>query len=267
MLVTFIELTKANFAKIPGMPIAYWASENLIHDFEVGTRMDELVDARQGLATADNKRFLRLWYEVSNTNISFHSTSIADSIKSQKKWFPCNKGGAYRKWFGNYDYVVNWGNDGQAIRGFTDSNGKVRSRPQNTNYYFREAITWSDITSGNFSMRYRSSGSIHNNVGMSAFSDSHIDLLMILGLMNSPVGNYILKLLNPTIHLEIGNFNAFPVILDVVQDYNVQHDIRSLVEIAQIDWDSFEAAWGFTHHPLLSHIADDNLSHCRSPVG
>ncbi|GAB5057713.1 hypothetical protein COSHB9_21030 [Companilactobacillus alimentarius] len=123
---------QANFSKIPGSPIAYWASENLIKDFEKGTRMDELVDPRQGLATADNNRFLRMWYEVINSNISFNSHSIKESLESNKKWFPYNKGGSYRKWYGNYDYVVNWEKDGYEVRNFTDANGKVRSRPQNT---------------------------------------------------------------------------------------------------------------------------------------
>ncbi|AUI72720.1 BREX-1 system adenine-specific DNA-methyltransferase PglX [Companilactobacillus alimentarius] len=139
---------QANFSKIPGSPIAYWASENLIKDFEKGTRMDELVDPRQGLATADNNRFLRMWYEVINSNISFNSHSIKESLESNKKWFPYNKGGSYRKWYGNYDYVVNWEKDGYEVRNFTDANGKVRSRPQNTDYYFHEAITWSKY-SGN----------------------------------------------------------------------------------------------------------------------
>jgi len=253
----FNRTNQANFAKIPGMPIAYWASENLLHDFEVGTRMGDLVDARQGLATADNNRFLKLWYEVSISEISFHSTSISSSVTSHKKWFPCNKGGAYRKWYGNYDYVVNWENDGQEIRNFTDLKGKVRSRPQNSNYYFREAITWSDITSGGFSMRYRSSGSIHNNVGMSAFSTSHIDLLLILGLMNSPVGDYLLKMLNPTIHLEIGNFNAFPINIDLFSNKHLKRKIDSCIQLSRQDWDSFETSWDFIRHPLLTHIADD----------
>ncbi|AUI70714.1 BREX-1 system adenine-specific DNA-methyltransferase PglX [Companilactobacillus alimentarius] len=184
---------QANFSKIPGSPIAYWASENLIKDFEKGTRMDELVDPRQGLATADNNRFLRMWYEVINSNISFNSHSIKESLESNKKWFPYNKGGSYRKWYGNYDYVVNWENDGYEVRNFKWSNGKIRSVTRNPDYYFHEAITWSDITSGNFSIRYRFPGSINDVTGMSAFSNNKIKLFDLLGLMNSSVGNYILK--------------------------------------------------------------------------
>src|SRR5699024_15252 len=124
-----------------------------------------------------------------------------------KKWFPYNKGGSYRKWYGNYDYVVNWENDGYEIRHFKDSRGKLRSRPQNTDYYFREAMTWSDVTSGSFSMRKVNPGLVFDVVGMSIFdktnSNSNI-MIYIQGLMNTKVANFILKILNPTIHQSIG---------------------------------------------------------------
>ncbi|WP_125762725.1 BREX-1 system adenine-specific DNA-methyltransferase PglX [Companilactobacillus hulinensis] len=243
---------QANFSKIPGMPIAYWASANLLHDFEIGTRMDKIVDPRQGLATADNNRFLRQWFEVNNSKISYHSKSIADSLLSGKKWFPLNKGGSYRKWYGNYDYVVNWENDGMEIKNFKDSSGKVRSRPQNTNYYFREAITWSDITSGGFSMRYREFGSIHNNVGMSAFS-THENLLIILGLMNTPIGNDLFKLLNPTIHLEIGDFKNFPVIESPFKTKDIPTKVKHLISISKLDWDAQEVSWNFCKNNLINN--------------
>jgi len=249
---------QTNFEKIPGSPIAYWASKNLIHDFEVGTPMEKIVEPRQGLATADNKRFLRQWFEVDVNNISFHSKSISDSLTSGKKWFPCNKGGNYRKWYGNYDYVVNWENDGQEIRNFTDSNGKVRSRPQNSNYYFREAITWSDITSGGFSLRYRIAGSIHDHKGMSAFGNNHDLLLMVLGIINTKVGNYIFKILNPTISLEIGNFKSFPVCIEKEHERLSIKIATQAIKLGKADWDAFEVSWDYIGSPLL-HIADDNL--------
>lgn len=261
----FNRTNQANFAKIPGMPIAYWASANLIHDFEVGTRMDELVDARQGLATADNNRFLKLWYEVQTEKIGFNSASRSEALISHKKWFPCNKGGSYRKWYGNYDYIVNWENDGREIRNFTDSKGKVRSRPQNTNYYFREAITWPKITSGEFSVRYREVGSIPETAGNEAFVDNKNQLLYILGLLGSKVSGLIMKTLNPTINAQVGDFNNIPVLQS--DNEHIIRVVKLLIEIARNDWDSFETSWNFKRHPLLTHIADDNLSHCRSPVG
>ncbi|WP_053083548.1 BREX-1 system adenine-specific DNA-methyltransferase PglX [Levilactobacillus koreensis] len=256
---------QANFAKIPGMPIAYWASESLIHDFEVGIPMDKVAAPRVGLQTADNNRFLREWYEVEHRRIKFDATSLKDALESGKEWFPYNKGGSYRKWYGNYDYVVNWQDDGHEIRNFKGPNGKVRSRPQNTNYYFREAITWSLITSGGFSMRFRSLGSIHDVSGMSAFSNNEDNLKLVLGIMNSPVGNYLTKILNPTINLQLGNFNSIPIIDQGIGAGIVKID--ACINLSKKDWASTETSWDFTHHPLLTHIADDNLSHCRSPVG
>ncbi len=256
---------QANFAKIPGMPIAYWASENLIHDFEVGTRIDRFVDPREGLSTADNNRFLRLWHEVKYNAINFNATSLDTAIESRKKWFPESKGGAYRKWFGNYDFIVNWQDNGEEVRNFTWPNGKRRSVVRNSQYYFKKALTWSDITSGQFSVRFREQGSIHDTSGPSAFAkNSQSNLIYLLGLLNSKVADYIFKILNPTIHLKPGYFAALPV-LDL-NSFNDEY-VENSIALAKDDWDSFETSWDFLHHPMLTHIADDNLSHCRSPVG
>ncbi|WP_273724315.1 BREX-1 system adenine-specific DNA-methyltransferase PglX [Leuconostoc mesenteroides] len=264
---------QANFKKIPGSPIAYWVSANLIHDFEVGTRMDKIVEPRQGLATADNNRFLRQWFEVSLNNIKFDAKSIDESISSNKKWFPYNKGGSYRKWYGNYDYVVNWENDGQAIKNFKFPNGKQRSVVRNPNYYFREAITWSAITSGVFSVRLMRSGFVFSNAGMAAFNDNHDTLLLLLSLMNSKVGNYILKSLNPTINLGVGDFSNMPVLLNRFPRNSVILTANKILIVTVKDWDSFETSWDFTQHPLLSQIDEHNrnwnitpiLNHCNVP--
>ena len=241
---------QSNFDKIPGSPIAYWASENLINDFEKGTPLGEVVQAKVGLQTGDNKRFLRQWFEVGIDNISFASHNIQDSVDSGKKWFPCNKGGAYRKWYGNYDYVVNWQNDGYEIRHFADDKGKIRSVIRNPQFYFKKAVTWSDITSGTFALRYRSAGSIHDHKGMSAFTKNHNLLLDILGVTNSKVGNYIFKILNPTISLEIGNFKSFPLLEGNLN--NVIKIIRKNIAFCKQDWDAFETSWDFQKSPLLT---------------
>ncbi|WP_395430357.1 BREX-1 system adenine-specific DNA-methyltransferase PglX [Levilactobacillus parabrevis] len=246
---------QANFAKIPGMPIAYWASANLIHDFEVGTRMDELVDAKVGLQTGDNSKFLRIWYEVDNKKISFRSVNLSESVKSQKKWFPCNKGGAYRKWFGNYDYVINWKNDGHEIKNFNWPNGKQRSVVRNPSYYFREAITWPKITSGQFSVLYRENGSIPETAGNEAFSTDKNQLLYILAFLGTKVTNKIMRTLNPTINSQVGDFNNVPVLLS--NGLKPIRIVKELINIAKDDWDCFEISWDFTSHPLLTHIADD----------
>lgn len=246
--------TQSNFKKIPGSPVAYWASDSLIHDFEVGTPLSKLVDAKQGLATADNNRFLRQWFEVAYNKISFNSHSIAESVESHKKWFPYNKGGAYRKWYGNYDYVVNWENDGFDIKHFTFSNGKQRSVVRNPSYYFKPAITWSDVNGGNFSLRYRKPGSIHDVKGMSAFSSIN-NIKKYMGVLNSKLGNYIFNILNPTISLQIGNFQNFPYLENDNIPFNT---IDNNIYFSKKDWDSFETSWDFKKHPFLSYIANYN---------
>lgn len=244
---------QSNFDKIPGSPIAYWASENLINDFEKGTSLGEVVQAKVGLQTGDNKRFLRQWFEVGIDNISFNSHSIKDSVESGKKWFPYNKGGSYRKWYGNYDYVVNWQNDGYEIRHFADDKGKIRSRPQNTEFYFKEAVTWSDVNSGTFSLRYRSKGSIHDVKGMSAFSKDNNLLFKILALLNAKIGNYVFKMINPTISLQIGNFVNFPFIN--YKNESLIELVKSNIKLGKQDWDAFETSWDFQKSPLLTQNA------------
>jgi len=236
----------------------------LIHDFEVGTRMDTLAEPKEGLTTANNNRFLRIWFEVAYENISFNSKTISESVNSGCKWFPYSKGGAYRKWFGNYDFVVNWENNGKEIRNFTGATNKIRSHNYNLDYIFRRGLTWSTLTSGNFSVRYRTTGSIHDTTGVTAFATKNSDIFYLLGILNTKVADYILKIINPTISLKPGYFSIFPVLKSTNFDRRI---VDNSIYLAKLDWDSFENSWDFTTHPLLTHIADDNLSHCRSPVG
>lgn len=257
--VTYLYRTnQTNFQKISGSPIAYWASENLIKDFVKGEKLGNILDTKVGLQTGNNKRFIRQWFEVSINNISFNSHSIEESVESGKKWFPYNKGGSYCKWYGNYDYVVNWKNDGHEIRNFKWPNGKKRSVVRNPDYYFKPAITWSDVNSGKFSLRYRKSGSIHDVKGMSAFANSN-DLFKYMGVLNSKVGNYIFKIINPTISLQVGNFQIFPY-LDIQNNkFSVSDNenlIKESIRLSVNDWNSFETSWDFVRHPLLTHITE-----------
>jgi type II restriction/modification system DNA methylase subunit YeeA len=242
-----------NFTKIPGAPVAYWASEALLKAFGVGKRMDNLVNPRQGLATADNDRFLRQWYEVNIYKVSFDSANADEAVRSEKKWFPYNKGGERRQWYGNYDFLVNWENDGYEIRNFTDDMGRLRSRPQNTGFYFREAITWGLITSGGFSIRYRTAGGIHDVSGMSAFTDDHETLLYLLALMSTHLADHVFKMVNPTINLQIGDFNVFPVLEDEGAKPKVNQIAEKSIELAKHDWYSFETSWDFRRHPMVGN--------------
>ena len=153
---------QANFAKIPGMPIAYWASENLVKSFVSNPKLGDILEMKVGLSTGNNLRFLRLWFEVAIENTCFHASSNSE-VPINVKWIPIDKGGAYRKWYGNNDYIINWEKNGMEIK---HSNATIR----NPKFYFKAAFTWSDVTSGNFALRYREAGSIFTTVGLSAFS-------------------------------------------------------------------------------------------------
>ncbi|ERL63647.1 hypothetical protein L248_2487 [Schleiferilactobacillus shenzhenensis LY-73] len=244
---------QANFEEIPGSPIAYWASQQLIDDFRVGTPLGNLVDARHGVTTGDNNMFIRQWFEVSIDQCNFHANNSRVALESGSKWFPYNKGGAFRKWYGNYDYVVNWYNDGHEMQTYRRKDGKVHSITPSKEFYFREAITWSDVTSGLFAARYRESGSIHDVTGMSAFGKTgRTDLFQLLGLLNSKVTNYVFKIVNPTIHLQIGNFSTLPVL----NGQDVQPIVLQNVNLTRIDWDASETSWAFKTQPVLLGIAE-----------
>ena len=260
------QINQKNFEKIPGIPIGYWASENLLKDFEKGIRTSELVEPRQGLATTDNDRFLRQWYEVEGGKINYNTKSINHTENNKFKWYPCNKGGARRQWSGNYDYVVNWENNGSEIKKNILYKYPYLKTPdfvaKNTNYYFKKAITWSDITSGGFAIRYREEGSIHDVTGMSAFSDSTFKLKYILGLLSTKISDYIFKILNPTIHLQIGNFSNFPVIENEQIKPKVLSIVDDCIKISKYDWNTFETAWDFKVSPLVNferYIGNYNL--------
>lgn len=255
------EINQEKFKKIPGMPIAYWASDNLLSDFECANTMENILDVKQGLATADNNRFLRLWHEVNLNKCKFDAKNAKDLLESHKKWIPYNKGGKRRQWYGNYYYLVNWENDGYTIKHFFDYNGKLRSRPQNQEYYFKEAITWGLITSGGFSIRYRLPGGIHDVSGMSAFDMTHDNLKYILGVMSTKLGDYIFKILNPTLNLQVGDFQKFPVLnADTEIKLKVEDIVEENIQLSKLDWDMHETSWDFEESPLIKNKVDGLLS-------
>ncbi len=245
-----------HYASIPGSPIAYWASRNVIKAFEEGTALGEVAQPRQGLATADNTRFLRLWYEVALEDIGFDMQSRTEAQESRCKWFPITKGGPYRKWYGNNDYVVNWENDGEEIRNFRDTNGKLRSRPQNIECYFRPGITWTDISSSYFGARFMSSGFVFDHKGPCVFSSTETRSY-ILSFLCSSVMKHMVEILNPTLCFQVGNVASLPVLFPSSPD--VRSRIESLaaecIDISKRDWDSFETSWDFVRHPFLVYGA------------
>lgn len=238
-----------NFWQIPGVPIAYWASEKVIEDFKKPSLADYGV-TKQGLATGNNNAFLRFWNEIDFNKIGFHCESREDAQKSKKKWFPCNKGGEFRRWYGNYDYVVNWENDGFLIQNYKDEQGKLFSRPQNMSYYFLEGLTWSSLSSYKLAMRYSPSGHIFETKGSMCFLDNLQLLYYVLGLMNSNVVDNLLRILSPTVDYHEGPVSRVPVIVDSSYFTHVTEMAKECVELSKEDWDSFETSWDFQRHPM-----------------
>lgn len=244
----FYEADQKDFCKIPTAPIAYWLGEKMIATFENKT-LGQIAQPRQGLATGCNERFLRLWHEVSDSRVCYDAHSLEAALESGKKWFPYNKGGEYRKWYGNQDYLVNWEQDGFEIRQFRDEAGRVRSRPQNTRFYFRQSISWSLISSGTVAFRYKPAGQIFDVAGMSCFSDVHLKYL--LGLCNSRVASETLAVLAPTINFQAGDIANLPVIVDEKQVTGVENLVDQNIKLSKEDWDDFEISWDFQRHPLV----------------
>ena len=258
----FYEAQQYNFSKIPGSPIAYWASSNTILDFKRGQSLGSISKPRQGMATTNNNRFLRLWMEVESDKIGFGLTSIEETMDSQK-WFPYNKGGDYRKWYGNNDYIVNFQNKGKEVCAYIDSTSAVKSngRVINRDYYFHECISWSLISSSKIAFRYKES-CIFDVAGMSCFA-RHDLLLYLLGLNNSIVTQQILSVLAPTINYQVGDISNIPVIIEENFIKEINDNVENNIEISKKDWDSFEVSWDFFVYPLVfsSFTSDKNGGH------
>ena len=236
-----------DFEKIPGSPIAYWVSDKIREIFEKNQKLGEVGEAKQGLATADNNRFLRLWNEVSFTKIGYNMSNSQEALESKKKWFPCNKGGEFRKWYGNQEYLVNWENDGYEIKNFYDEKGKLRSRPQNTEYYFKESISWGLITSGGSSFRYFPKGFIFDISAVTYFIEKKER--EILGVLNSKYFLELSQIINPTINFSNGVFALLPALFTENEKFNKL--VQENIDISKEEWDSRETSWDFERLSLV----------------
>jgi type II restriction/modification system DNA methylase subunit YeeA len=237
------------FIDIPGSPIAYWINNPVQQAFKNGKSFGEIATPRQGLATGCNEIFLRQWYETVFKNIGFEYSSREDAQESGVRWFPYNKGGEWRKWYGNNEFVVDWQYDGARIRDFKDINGKVRSRPQNTDYYFQEGITWADITTKSFAARFSPRGFIFDVKGSSGFPEAQ-KLKSVLGLMNCKLMHGFMLILNPTATFQVGDMARVPYIPLKEKAQIIDKNVDALIELSKKDWDSFETSWGFKKSPL-----------------
>ena len=246
--------SNADFGRIPGRPIVYWASEGMLAAFERGTPLAEVARPRQGLATADNERFLRLWFEVSSSRSYLTASSREDADASGARWFPHNKGGSFRKWWGNQDYLVNWEDDGHEIREYRDPHTqKQLSRPQNIDCYFKPCVSWSRVSSGELSVRSFPPGTSPNDVAP-VIVTGHDRKSGILALLNSTSTTSIVSAIAPGTHFEVGQIATIPWIEPGSFDPT---SIERLIEIFQDDWDARETSWDFQRPPYL--LGDSSL--------
>ena len=235
-----------NFLRIPGSPIAYWASDKLLSTF-THKKIKDYGDSNNGFTTGDNDLFLRLWFEVSEASISFNTASHEEAIMSGRRWFPYNKGGAYRKWFGNNDYVINWYKSGKEIK----DNGHLVGRSMR--YQFKESISWSKISSSVASFKIKYEGTMFDVAGLSLFPFSKSSRYYLLALCNSRYAQSCLTFLSPTLNYETGHVSAIPVVYNESVKENVNCLVVSNISISKMDWDSFETSWDFMRHPLAAN--------------
>lgn len=250
----FYEAQQTNFSKIPGSPVAYWASPNVVAVFATQKTLGAVAEPKQGLATTDNNRFVRFWAEVIFDRIGFGYTKEC-AEQSCIKWFPLNKGGEYRKWYGNNDYIVNYQNDGIEIKASVLSKYTYLKTPdfvvKNQSFYFKENGTWSAISSGNISVRYSPKGFVISNAGMAFFCETQ-QLKYIIAFMNSVcVSRKLLGVINQTLNFNAGDIEKLPLIISSENFNEVLNWTDKCIEIAKNDWDSYETSWDFKRHPLV----------------
>lgn len=236
------------FKQIPGTPIAYWMSEGLFDAYENGGRLGDVVDARVGMISGDNNRFLRMWFEPSSEKIGFGGSYFSPACK---KWNPIQKGGEYRLWYGNLDYVINWENDGWELKEDNYDGSRVRSHNYNGEMAFRCGITWNSITSGRFQCRYSEEGFLFDAAGPLCYVNDHAMIPYVLGLMSSSVFVETMGIVNPTLNFPPNYIEETPFIFESDYQGAVDKAVSVCVKVEKSDWDSFETSWDFKRNPLV----------------
>lgn len=247
--------TTEEISQITGSPIAYWTTQATRDAFKNGVPLGSIIPPCQGLATTNNELFVRRWHEVSVRKVGFQLANQEEASQSAMKWFPFNKGGDFRKWYGNLEFVINFENAGKTICDYIDSAPGARvgssGRVINRHKYFKEGITWSDVTSGSSSFRYLPTGFVLGNVGHSAFPNSGVDHLAVLAFLNTPVVASLTRILCPTVHFDVGYFSLIPYLAPPAG--TARATSATAIEEAKLDWDSFETSWDFQTLPILQH--------------
>lgn len=253
-----------DFAKIPGSPVAYWVSEILLTDFDKGVLLEKIASPKQGIATTDNNRFVRNWNEVAFNRIGFGMKTPNQAQVSHFKWFPMNKGGEFRKWYGNRSYLVNYQDDGFEIKQNVLKKYPYLKTPdfvvKNSSFYFTECISWSKIAVSDVCFRYFEPGFVFSDAGMAIIINEN-KLKPIFGLMNSKVAYIILQVIAPTTNFEAGHMEKIPIRNEIFSIHDIATRVDAAIQTSKEDWDSFETSWDFMTHPLVQNchgINDEN---------
>ena len=245
----FHEADQSNFSKIPGSPVAYWLSKTMFHIFQTSKMLYDVVQPRQGLATSDNDRFLKLWHEANISRIGFGVKGIDDPRKFGFKWFPCTKGGNFRRWYGNNEYIINWEHDGFEIKEYAATLYKNYTRTiKNIPLYFKKGLTWSTVSSGLFSLRYVPEGFIFETKGAMCFVEERY-LRNVLALYNTKKMQSFLQVVSPTLDYHEGPVGKTPILLD--DNAVVDEKSQECIDISKKDWDASETSWDFKRNPLV----------------
>ncbi len=251
----FYKADQSNFSKIPGSPVAYWVSKKIFDIFEGEPALGEKANPTVGMFTTDNNRFLKMWWEPSYLSIGFGFTSKESAYLSDFYFFPYNKGGNYRKWYGNAEYVVRYENGGEVLKQIVTKKypylkGNYDFVLKTGNPFFKKGMSWSDVTSGSFSCRYMPNGFMYDVKGTSlVIEDEYI--MYYLAYLNSSLVDYLLKMLNPTISFQIGNIKSLPFIFSAKENEKINSISEKCILISSTDWDSFETSWDFKRNPLV----------------
>lgn len=248
--------TNEQLREIQGTPYtAYWASDVVLSAFKKSHLVGDVSEPRVGMATANNDRFIRLWFEVNRNKFGINISSRKEAVESRKKWFPFAKGGEQRKWYGNNDTVVNWENDGFEIQNFKDEKtGRIRSHNYNLDYIFSSALTWTVIGTEKTSFRFCPVGFLYSNSGYGLFCNNEKTKYYLLGFMNSKIAASLLKILSPSMGFESGYLRKLPLIESDSLDSIVER-VKHCIDGSNAEWDSFEVSWDFKKHPLLRNVS------------
>jgi hypothetical protein len=247
----FYRASAADFKRIQGIPVAYWVSDKIRACFYSGAKfIGDIEKARQGMATCDNARFLRLWHEVDLWKIKFDAEDLFQTQNLTYKWYPHNKGGD-RRWFGNQEYVVNWSNNGAELRAYVDELNKIRpgGRLKNQEYYLKPAASWSDISTTGISARYIPAGFMFDTTGPSIFEATVYSPEFYVSILNSSVVGYLSTILNPTLHFTPNDVNNIPLPKKNIE--LITNKAKELIFHSKNDWDSSEVSWGFKGFPII----------------